>query len=586
MSDFLRDPGPADEISQESGLAIPGLSRARMPSMPGAKLTALTTALAVVLTGGVVTAAWRSFQPKTAAEELVPSTAFAVGALDLGMPGQADALAAFAQHFPSSPTHHGSGSAVDRLLRAVFRQSSDPHVDYDRDIKPWLGDHVVLAGWMDKAGKPQLEGLIESRDDAAAKKVLTKVIHPGDGAVRFTDGYAVLGDTDALVRESIDAAHRSSIADNADYVHDIDALPGDPAATGWMDGPAVLKAIKAALGPDEAGMLERIGPMDPLGVFGPMGLVGAAGAAASPGAGALGSATGTFSGRTAMGIRVTDRYVEIDMRSTADTAAHQAATAPMRTLPASTIGALEIGDPSSIVTGMTSLAKGFLGLPTELSLSPGSCSGFIVQPPPARPTTRRQALRLKNRLLRQAMRRAHDNAQCAAKFAPPPPTDPLAEVAKQTGLNLPGDATTVLGDSLLASYGGLSLAGLPKVALRTHPADLSAAQAVLDKVQARLGSSSPVPLAVDPSGDDLVLATSSDYAHEVEQTGTLGEQPQVQLALGQLPDAVGSAGYLDLSKILPLIGALPRDLRTLTAIGFWTALDRGVQTSQMRIVVG
>src|SRR3954469_4667226 len=238
MSDFLRDPDPVDEISQSSGRTFTGLARQRAAVTRGAKLTALTTALAVVLTGGIVTAAWRAFQPHHAPESLVPSTAFAVGTLDLSLPGgQSDALAAFADPFPGSPTHHGDGSAVDRLLRAIFRESSDPHLDYDRDIKPWLGDHVVLAGWMDKAGKPQMEGLVESKDDAAAKRVLTKAIGTGDGAIRFADGYAVLGDTDALVRESIDAAHRASIADNADYVHDLEALPGDPAATGWMDGP-------------------------------------------------------------------------------------------------------------------------------------------------------------------------------------------------------------------------------------------------------------------------------------------------------------------------------------------------------------
>src|SRR5437763_937904 len=151
MSDFLRDPGPVDEVSQDSGLTIPGLSRSRTSPPPGAKLTALTTALAVVLTGGVVTAAWRAFQPHHSPEALVPSTAFAVGTLDLSMPGgQAEALATFAAHFPGSPTHRGDGSAVDRLLRAIFHASSDPHVDYDRDVKPWLGDHVALAGWMDK----------------------------------------------------------------------------------------------------------------------------------------------------------------------------------------------------------------------------------------------------------------------------------------------------------------------------------------------------------------------------------------------------------------------------------------------------
>jgi hypothetical protein len=130
MSDFLRDPDPVDEISQSSGRAFPGLARQRAAMTPGAKLTALTTALAVVLTGGVVTAAWRAFHPHHAPESLVPSTAFAVGTLDLSMPnGQSDALAAFADHFPGGPTHHPHGSAVVPLVRGILHRSSPPHID-------------------------------------------------------------------------------------------------------------------------------------------------------------------------------------------------------------------------------------------------------------------------------------------------------------------------------------------------------------------------------------------------------------------------------------------------------------------------
>src|SRR3954451_9417379 len=337
MSDYLRDPDPVDEISQHSGRDAPGRSLTRPAVTRGAKLTALTTALAVVLTGGIVTAAWRAFQPHHAPESLVPSTAFAVGTLDLSLPGgQSDALAAFADHFPGSPTHHGDGSAVDRLLRAIFRGSSDPHLDYDRDVKPWLGDHVALAGWTDKDGKPQMEAVIESTDDGAARTELTKLFHGGDGAVRFADGFAVVGQDDATARAAIDAAHHSSLADNATYVADIDALPGGPALTAWMDGPAVRKAIESALGPDEARMFERMGPGGPLSVFGPMGLV--AGAAGAPAGGALGTASASFAGRTTLGARVADRYVEVDTRSTANNAPHLASTAQLRALPNSTIG--------------------------------------------------------------------------------------------------------------------------------------------------------------------------------------------------------------------------------------------------------
>ena len=585
MTDYLGDPGPVDEISQDSGFALPGRSRLPGAMTPGAKLTALTTALALVLTGGVVTAAWRAFQSHDGPEQLVPSSAFGIATLDLSMRGHDDALSTFANHFPHSPTHHGDGSAADRLLRAIFRGSSDPHVDYDHDIKPWLGDRVAIAGWMDKAGKPEMEGLIESSDDGAARDELTKLFKDGDGAFDFADGYVVIGDTKALVRESIDAAHRQSLADNATYAADIDALPGEPALTGWLDGPGARKALEAALGPDEAKMLEQLGGAGPFGMLGPMGLAGSAGmvgagAVGSANAGAVGGPSPVFTGRTTMGVQVTDRYLEIDSRATDSNPQRQASTQTLRALPASTIAAFEVGDPAPIVSGVTSMLKEFFGLPTDLT-SEGACS-MSVGPLNSGPLTRRQMRALR----RKAIVRAQRPSACKDTQPPPAPPDPLKEIEKATGLQLPGDATTVLGDSLLASYGGLSLQGMPKVALRTHPSNLSAAQDVLERVQTHVGASSPVPFTDDASGDDLVLATSIDYAHEVEQRGSFGQQSQVALALGEVPGEVETAGYVDLSKILPLLGAVPKDVQALKAVGFWTTLDGGVQRSQLRVVVG
>lgn len=587
MSDHLGDAGPVDELSSDSRFSPSGQSRTPSSLAPGAKLTALTTALAVVLTGGVVTAAWRSFRSHDGPESLMPASTFAAGSLDLSMRGQDDALAAFADHFPSSPTHHGDGSAVDRLLRAIFRSSSDPHVDYDRDIKPWLGDHVALAGWIDKAGKPEMEGLIESTDDAAARQELRKLMNNGDGAFSLADGYVVLGDTPALVQQSIDAAHHSSLADDSRYAADIDALPGQPALTGWVDGPAARKAIKAAMSPDEAKMFERMGPMGPLGMFGPMGLVGAAGSASvgSATAGAFGSGSPSFSGRTALGVRVDDRYLELDSRSTGASVQHESSTSTLRALPSSTIAAFELGDPSSLVTGVTAMAKTFsdFGAVGTTCVSTGAAVAIPGAVPMGAPH-RRRLMRELAREQRQLQRQSNlSPSRCSTQHVRPP--DPLQEIEKASGLQLPGDATTVLGDSLLASYGGLTLHGMPKVAVRTHPADLSAAQAVLDKVRSRLGGAG-VPLTVDTSGDDLVLATSGDYAHDVEQAGSFGEQAQVRLALGDLPSSVGAAGYVDLARILPLLGSVPSDVQALKAVGFWTTLDGSVQTSQLRLVVG
>ena len=594
MTDYLGDSGPVDEISQDSRFSLSGPSPRLPATAPGARLTALTTALALVLTGGVVTAAWRSFQSHSAPEHLVPSTAFAVGSFDLSMRGQSDALMSFANHFPGSPTHHGDGSAVDRLLGAAMHGSSDPHVDYDSDIKPWLGDHVAVAGWIDKAGKPQIEGLLETTDETAARHELDKLAKNGNGAFSFTDGYAVLGSNPAAVQGAIDAAHRSSLADDNSYAADIDALPGDPALTGWIDGPGVRKAIEAALSPGDARMFHQMAPMGPLSMFGPLGLVGAAGTAGvgSAAGGALGSDS-SLAGRTAVGVRVADNYVEIDARSTGAKAQHQTSTSSLRTLPATTIAAVELGNPSALVNAATSMLKGFFGFSTHMAVT--DCAVAI---PESVPPASAVPMNIPNRkqILRQLARTRHKyqvipggpmvKAKCPRELPMPTPPDPLKQIEKSTGLQLPGDATTVLGDSLLASYGGLSLGGLPKVAVRTHPADLSAANAVLDKVQTRLGVTSKFPLAVDSSGKDLVLATSTEYAHEVEQAGSLGDEAQVATALGSLPAAVEAAGYVDLSKILPLLGSLPRDVQALKAIGFWTAEADGVQQAQLRIVVG
>src|SRR3954465_9295458 len=238
-----------------------------------------------------------------------------------------------------------------------------------------------------------------------------------------------------------------------------------------------------------------------------------------------------------------------------------------------------------------------MSLPDDLGATTSSSCGITsLTPNPAIPPDSAVPLTAPDRrkILRKlhAMRRQNHDSQSTPSacdpqiFTPPRPPDPLQQIEDNTGLRLPGDATAVLGDSLLASYGGLSLGGLPKVALRTHPGDLASAQAVVGKGPNHVGSSTGVPLSIDTSGDDLILATSSEYAHEVEQAGTLGEQAQAKLALGDPPAAVSSAGYVDLSKILPLLGFVPRDAQALKAIGFWAAADNGVELSQLRVVVG
>src|SRR3954466_7209380 len=120
--------------------SFPGAGTLVAPSLrSGARATALTTAVSLVLVGGVVTAAVRGTGHGGSAEALAPASTFAFAQVDLSLAdGQSGALSSFLGHFPDSPTHKGKGSIRDRVLRAMLRDSSDPHVDYDKDVKPWL----------------------------------------------------------------------------------------------------------------------------------------------------------------------------------------------------------------------------------------------------------------------------------------------------------------------------------------------------------------------------------------------------------------------------------------------------------------
>jgi hypothetical protein len=111
--------------------------------------------------------------------------------------------------------------------------------------------------------------------------------------------------------------------------------------------------------------------------------------------------------------------------------------------------------------------------------------------------------------------------------------------------------------------------------------------AIAHRLQGRVAKSAGFGLAVDTQGADLLLATTSDYATEVEHGSGLGDQGQVKTALGDVPAQVGAAGYVDLSRILPLLSShLPSDLLHLKAVGFWMAADSGAEISQLRVVIG
>lgn len=551
----------------------------------GARTTAMTAALTLVVSAGVATAAYRGTTNGTSPTSLIPANAFAVATADLSLPdGQDGALETMLDRFPGLHLS-GDGSIRDRVLRTII-QSGDKSLDYDQDVKPWLGDHVAVAGWQHD-GHPQLEVVLQSTDDSSARSHLNDFMH-GDGAVGFRDGYAVIGSSDDAVQSALAASSKSSLDDTGPYDADIKALGHTEAITAWFDGPAAKDVLSSSL------------------------LDGAAGGLAFSGLGTLGAGMGeVFKGRVALGVHITDTIAQIDMRSVGAKTTGAAPATMLTSLPAGTVGAVEFGDPGSVVDALTPIVRIF----GSFSGSSTTCFGSSVAPPPvpsAVPHPSLKSLRHQMRaaippgtahrraLIRHALRnyrKALRNAQRSGSVTmgtddncmtePAPPTDPFAEIQQFLGISFPDDVKTVLGDRAVVAFGGLELAGLPDVAIRSHPADLSNAQSLAETLSSTLSASTPVNVDVSTAGDDLVLATSSAYGQEIAKDGSLGEQSEVKTALDGMPSSVNIAVFANLSRVWPLLGDhLPAGLQHLHAVGFWSGTSGDVQTAQLRVVFG
>lgn len=560
----------------------------------GVRATAMTAALTLVLGAGVATAAWRSTSSSTSPESLIPANAFAVATADLSLPGgQSSALETLLDRFPGLHLT-GDGSIRDRILRTMLKGMGAP-INYDTDVKPWLGDHVAIAGWNDN-GKPQLEAVLQSTDDSSAREHLTKLVD-GHAHVTMHDGYAVLGSTQQAVDDALAAASHSSLHDSSVYDEDINGLPGNEAITAWFNGPEAQNVLGHSMLGGTPGAME-LSPLGPLG-----------------------SGFGTlFKGRVALGIHVTDTVAEVDARSTGQTATNMAPSTMLTTLPNGTVGAFEIGDPGAVVDAAVPLIRLFGSFAASSSMATCYGGSFAPSPtavpglspkalrrrltasiPPGSPHRRaiiRQLLRSERTAIANA-RRAHKNAaggyassgvqvpEHCTSTPSTPPTDPLTAVEKALGISFPDDVKTLLGQRAVVSFGGLELAGLPDIAVRSHPSDLSTAQSLANTLSSHLSSSTPLHVDVSTAGDDLVLATSPAYGQAIAKGGDLGGQDLAKAALGDIPDAVDVAAFVDLTRVWPLIGSgVPAGVQHLHAVGFWAGTSGDVQTAQLRVVFG
>ena len=185
-----------------------------------AVLAAASVAVVAVLGGGAWAAAYVLGGHGPQPEDVLPASTLAEISVDMD-PSASQKVAAYEtlRKFPALKDKLGASGSEDPR-RAVFDQlvkdTGCAGVDFDKDVKPWLGERAALAA-VDLAGKNPSPALaVQVSDEQQAKAGIQRLVdcgHPGpDFGYVFADGYAVVSDSTAHARTIATAGRQSPLS--------------------------------------------------------------------------------------------------------------------------------------------------------------------------------------------------------------------------------------------------------------------------------------------------------------------------------------------------------------------------------------
>lgn len=226
-----------------------GAAPSRRPTRSGLVIGAIATVVAVTAGAGAY-AAMQLRGGGRQPEALAPATSFAFAKLDLDpAAGQKLAVRELMTKFPDAP--QGELEEVfDEFLRTALQDSDD--VDYDRDIDPWLGDRIGIAGFAGPDGEPSVLGIIQSKDDDAARPALERLSAAADSesAYLLRDGYVLVAQDQTALDLATSELSDGALADSGEYGADVGALSSDQILTAWIDTERAFDAMATTLGDD------------------------------------------------------------------------------------------------------------------------------------------------------------------------------------------------------------------------------------------------------------------------------------------------------------------------------------------------
>lgn len=190
-------------------------------------------------------------------------------------------------------------SARDETIADLLEDSG---LDFERDVKPWLGNEVALAVLPAGPGKtPYIVPMVETGDEAEARAAIEKAAAAGDfdGAYAVVDDFVLLSDQDddagdQAALDLIAAQARKNdggLAEAEAFTAVVAQLAGDRLLLAWANVKASLEQAGDATEIDELGFLAQFDDADTVAVdvHAESGAVVAQAVATSPG-GAKGEA--------------------------------------------------------------------------------------------------------------------------------------------------------------------------------------------------------------------------------------------------------------------------------------------------------
>lgn len=143
-------------------------------------------------------------------------------------------------------------SSQDDLRRWVFEEIQKDGqckgVDYDKDIAPWIGDRIAVAGVpSDKAGSsPTPLVALQVTDQGAASKGIRQLASCGDAGsdfgFAFSGDYAVISDSTRHARAIAASAEKAPLADDAGFQKWMHRV-GDPGIITAYAAPGAMEAL-------------------------------------------------------------------------------------------------------------------------------------------------------------------------------------------------------------------------------------------------------------------------------------------------------------------------------------------------------